>query len=149
MPESSVSALNRALQDAQEWLKALAQRYGLRTEERAYTALRAVLHSLRDRLTVDEAVHFGAQMPTLVRGIYLEGWRPALAPNRERSPDEFFASVAESLRNAAVDLPPEEATRSVFAFLQETMDPGQMRHVKEQLPASLQELFHVPARAGR
>lgn len=60
-----------------------------------------------------------------------------------------FASVAERLRNATAELPPEQATRSIFALLQETMDPAQLRHVKEQPPVRVQQLFQVPARAAR
>jgi uncharacterized protein (DUF2267 family) len=33
-----------------------------------------VLHVLRDRLTPEQAVHLGAQLPILVRGVYYEGW---------------------------------------------------------------------------
>ncbi|MFI8891646.1 DUF2267 domain-containing protein [Streptomyces paradoxus] len=35
-----------------------------------------MLHPLRDRLPVETAVQFGAQLPTLVRGVYYDGWRP-------------------------------------------------------------------------
>jgi uncharacterized protein (DUF2267 family) len=51
-----------------------------------------VLHALRDRLTVNEAAQFGAQLPMLVRGIYYEGWDPTRLPvkmNRE----EFLQRV--------------------------------------------------------
>ena len=43
----------------------------------AYRALRSVLHVLRDRLTPEQAVHLGAQLPLLVRGIFYDGWRIA------------------------------------------------------------------------
>lgn len=145
MADSNVTALNQAVQDTQAWLKALAQSAAFGDEEQAYTALRAVLHSLRDRLTVEEAVHFSAQLPMLVRGFYFEGWRPAQAPNKEETPEEFFASVAESLRNASLQLSPEQSTRGVFAFLEQKIDSGQIRHVKSQLPKPIQQLWPTPA----
>lgn len=145
MSISTVGSLNRTLQETQEWLKELAGSAQFRDEEQAYTALRAVLHSLRDRLTVEEAVHFSAQLPMLVRGFYFEGWRPALAPNAEETPQEFYASVRESLRNARVDLSPDETTRAVLGFLESKVDGGQIRHVKEQMPQPIQELWPAMA----
>lgn len=43
----------------------------------AYHALRGVLFTLRDRLTVEEAAHFASQLPLLIRGIFYEGYRSA------------------------------------------------------------------------
>lgn len=141
MPVSNVGSLNRTLQETQEWLKELAGAGSFHDEEQAYTALRAVLHSVRDRLTVEEAVHFSAQFPMLVRGFYFEGWRPALAPNREETAEQFHASVEQSLRNASLDLGAEHATRGVLGFLERKMDPGQIRHVKEQMPKAIRSLW--------
>jgi len=46
----------------------------------AYKGLRAVLQTVRVRLPLDLAVHFGAQLPMLVRGLYYEGWEPSKGP---------------------------------------------------------------------
>lgn len=145
---SRISSLNRTLQETESWLRELAERPPFQSEEQAYALFRAVLHSLRDRLEMHEAVHFAAQMPTLVRGIYYEGWRPSLAPNDEHTVDEFLASVRESLGPGqpadAVDL--HAGTRAVLEFLRDAMDEGQIRHVRLQLPAPLQTLW--PADGG-
>ncbi len=63
----------------------------------AYSALRAVLHALRDRLTAQQATHLGAQLPLLVRGIYYEGWHAAQKPTGDRQVDEFLTRVAAEL----------------------------------------------------
>lgn len=141
MSNTSVGALNRALQEAHEWIQELSSAAPFGSDEQAYTGLRAVLHSLRDRLTVEEAVHLSAQLPMLVRGFYFEGWRPSLAPNEEQTAAEFFASVQESLRNAAVDLDAEQLTRAVFAFLENKISAGQLHHVRSQLPKEIQALW--------
>jgi uncharacterized protein (DUF2267 family) len=39
--------------------------------------LGAVLHALRDRPQIGLAVHLGAQLPLLVRGLYYDQWRPS------------------------------------------------------------------------
>lgn len=140
---SSIASLNRALQDAETWLRELSALSPFQSREQAYALFRAVLHSIRDRLEMHEAVHFAGQMPTLVRGIYYEGWRPSLAPNDERNLGEFLASVRESLGPGlpadAVNV--EEATRAVFTFLETRFDEGQIRHVREQLPREVQALW--------
>ena len=58
-------------------------------EHKAYLALRTVLHTLRDRLSVEEAVQLGAQLPMLIRGFYYEGWTLKQKPTKERHKTEF------------------------------------------------------------
>lgn len=141
MTTVTISTINKAVQDAHEWLKDLAARGGFANEEQAYSGLRAVLHALRDRLTVDEAVDVSAQLPLFVRGVYFEGWRPSLAPNAEKTKAEFFASVEDSLRNASERIDVQQATHSVFGLLVERLDEGQIRHIKSVLPKEIEELW--------
>ncbi len=56
--------------------------------------LRAVLHALRDHPAVDACAHLAAQLPTLVRGFYYEGWHPADKPLKYRDQAEFKRLVA-------------------------------------------------------
>src|SRR5205085_622817 len=83
---------------------------------RAYHALRAVLHCLRDRLTVDEAAQLGDQLPMLVRGIYYEAWHPAGKPEKIRSREEFLAKIHTHFPKAR-PINPEDAARAVFQVL--------------------------------
>lgn len=144
MIQSEVTALNHALEQTNEWMKDLQQRGDFLTQQQAYSHLRAVLHAVRDRLTVEEAVHFAAELPMMVRGIYFEGWRPALAPNRDReTEDDFLAAVRESLRSPETpeqgDL--RERVRAVLALLTERMEEGQIRHAREQMPKEMQSIW--------
>lgn len=144
MIRTDVSALDHTVQETHEWLAQLTREGPFSTHQQAYSWLRAVLHSLRDRLTVEEATHLASQLPMLVRGFYYEGWRPALAPNDEQTRAEFFASIAESLDGArASDAEMTAATRAVFALLEDRLSEGQVRHVLSQLPAELQGLWSV------
>lgn len=63
----------------------------------AWHVLGAVLRALRDRLPVDLSIHFGSQLPLLVRGTYYDPWRPERQPNEARSFDGFLKEVARGL----------------------------------------------------
>lgn len=61
----------------------------------SYAALRAVLHALRDRLTVQEAADLAAQLPLLVKGIFYDNWNPSGVPKKIHK-DEFLAEIRKS-----------------------------------------------------
>ena len=91
------ATISHAVQQMQVWLKSLCDSGGYAGETEALAVLRAVLHQLRDRLTPQEAVDLGAQLPLIVRGIYYEGWRPSKTPEKLHSQDEFLEGVSAKL----------------------------------------------------
>lgn len=122
------------------WLEELAKELGDAPPQRAYSVLRAVLHALRDRLTVEEAVSLAAQLPMLVRGFYYDGWHPAAGPRNWRHKEEFLERVGElypGLREEDREL----AVRAVFRLLASHTTGGELRHVRHQLPIELRSLW--------
>ncbi|VFU09992.1 DUF2267 domain-containing protein [Methylocella tundrae] len=145
MGDAQIPALEHANQQTNLWLKRIAAEHHLEKRHDAYSALRAVLHALRDRLTPEQAVHFGAQLPIVIRGVYYEGWRIAGKPIDDKHVDEFVQRVA-------AELPPQfprdalAMTRAVFQLLFEELDPGETAKIIDTLPAPLKALWPPAAR---
>ncbi len=140
MSDLGLSMIDETVNETNHWLNLLGDRLGL-DHQRAYHALRAGLHTLRDRLPIAEAAALGAQLPHLVRGVYYDGWRPADVPETTRS----VAQYAEALRGRLVDGngPDAEATaRAVFWLLDHNCGSGIMEKIRNALPGDVaEELF--------
>jgi uncharacterized protein (DUF2267 family) len=72
MRATGLEVFDTTVQATNAWLKEIMETTGP-DRRRAYHVLTAVLHALRDRLTVDEVAQLGAQLPILVRGLYYVG----------------------------------------------------------------------------
>ncbi len=73
MSMTGLDVFDTTVQKTNIWLKEIMEALGWENKHKAYLALRATLHALRDRLIFEEAVQFAAQMPMLIRGLYYEG----------------------------------------------------------------------------
>ena len=94
MAATGVDVFDRSIQETNVWLKAFMRE--LETDDRhlACTALRVTLHAPRDRIGPVNAMHLGAHLPTLIRGLYYEGWHMTGTPTRERHKADFLVHVA-------------------------------------------------------
>ena len=144
MQLSNIPSLNRSVHKTQTWLKELNELGHLDNEQQAYSVLRAVLHALRDRLTIDEAANFAAQLPMIVRGLYYEGWRPSATPKKYKDRSEFYDRIRQELRERS-DLDVVHATNAVFGLLSAKITAGEMDNLREMMPADLRLLW--PAQA--
>ncbi len=146
MRSTHFETFGRTVQKTNEWLGELRGDLGWDDQHQAYAGLRAVLHALRDRLTLEEAVELGAQLPMLVRGFYYEGWRPAGKSVKERRLDDFLAHVERELPPRR-DVDVEELVRAVFRLLDHRVSGGEIEDVKGILPRQLRALWpeYVPA----
>jgi uncharacterized protein (DUF2267 family) len=142
-----VAAFERAVKTAYEWLDELGQELGWHDRQHAYVGLRAALHSLRDRLSVDEAADLAAQLPLLVRGIYFEGWNPSATPVRVRDRAGFLAPIEAALIWEPVPMA-DRVARAVFALLARHLTAGEIDDVLANLPGPIAELFPAPPVAG-
>lgn len=140
MSLTTLAPLEGTVHTTNLWLKELMGAMGWQDPHRAYHALRAALHALRDRLTVAEAAGLGAQLPMLIRGLYYEGWVPSGKPLKERKKEDFLAHLAAAFRDTP-EVSPEDVARGVFQLLQRHVSPGEIGDVKQVLPTPIRALW--------
>ena len=139
MPDDDrIEAIDTTVQKTYAWLHDLDDELGGIGRHRSYQVLRAVLHTLRDRLVVDEAAQLGAQLPMLVRGFYYEGWDPSHKPEK-MSAEEFLARVR---REAMLDgdAGAEAAVRAVVELLSTHIGRGEVEQVLDMLPRDIRRV---------
>lgn len=140
MNATMTEVFGKTLEKTHIWLLDLMQELDWQDEHKAYLALKAVLQTLRDRLTVEESVQLGAQLPMLVRGFYYEGWDPSGKPVKGRHQEEFLARVKNYFaRDERVA--PEQVVRAVFNVLSKHVTKGEIHDIKNMLPADLRVLW--------
>ena len=140
MSMTGLDVFDRTVHKTNNWLNELMEVLGWQDRHKAYLALRVTLHTLRDRLTVEEVAQLAAQLPMLIRGFYYEGWDPTGKPLKERSKEEFLARIEEYFSgDDPVD--PEQVARAVFTVLSNRVTEGEIEDVKHVLPAEIEDLW--------
>jgi uncharacterized protein (DUF2267 family) len=136
----STEAIDSTVHKTHEWIASVCGNMGGQVErDTGYNVLRAVLHAVRDRLSVDGAAHLGAQLPMLVRGLYYEGWHPAGKPLRLRHADDFLALVKRDLSPEVDDV--IGGVQAVFRTLEQHLDPGAIDKLLTVMPKEIGELW--------
>jgi uncharacterized protein (DUF2267 family) len=136
-------AIETSVQKTYRWLRETEQELRYGNPHDAYLVLRAFLHVLRDRLTVNEAADLGAQLPMLIRGIYYEAFVPSRMPQKMRR-TEFLARFAAEARLAA-GKPVETTLRAPAKVLLRHITPGEAEDVLDSLPAEIRDLIGYPS----
>jgi uncharacterized protein (DUF2267 family) len=139
MSLTGIPAFESTIHSTHAWLNGIMERLALKERQEAYHDLRAVLHVLRDRLSVDQAAALGSQLPMLIRGIFFEGWQPQGKPLKVRRKEEFLEPIAAAIPAEGPDA--ESVTRAVFDVLSEHVSEGEIRHIKLSLPETIRSLF--------
>ncbi len=137
---TGLDTFDRTVQESTLWLKDVMARLNTLDRHRAYSALRAVLHALRNRIGPENAAHLAAQLPMLLRGLFYEGWDPTGKPTKERREAEFLAHVGEELPYAEeADI--ERGVYAVFDVLSKRIDRGAAVKLAAILPQELRKFW--------
>lgn len=139
MTQDHLPVFETTLQKTNELLNMIADRFGWLDKHHAYNALRGVLHALRDRLPVENAVALGAQLPMLVRGVYYEGWKPSIVPLKMKR-DDFLVEV-EQLLSPTTEQKTEDIVNGVTHILAVHIDPGELKKVVKILPKDIASML--------
>lgn len=136
--KTNVAALDHAMHIAHTWVNDVAREFDTDDREFAYGVLRAWLHTLRDRLTIDAAAHFAAQLPDLIRGVFYAGWNPGVVPQKYDA-EAYVVRFAREANISRDDV--AKAAAVTTAALLHHLPPAQMDKALGQLPDEIRALL--------
>ena len=141
-------------QEGNLFLKKLAGELGHPDEHgRTGIVLRAVMHTLRDRLTVSESLHLLSQLPMFLKAVYVDNWKYREKPVGYKSIEEFTNAVEEHQeqygeQEFSWNKSTEEIVMIVFKKLGIYISEGEFEDVAAQMPNNLADLFKTSIHAG-
>ena len=109
--------------------------------------LRAVLHTLRDRITISESFDFMAQLPMFLKAVYVDEWKYKEKPDRLKDINEFAEKVKEHQAKYGESefnwsLSTEEIIERTINFIRKKyVTEGEIDHIKDNLPEDLEKIF--------
>lgn len=137
-----VSVFEQSVMKSELWIKELHKDLHWIGADGVYHLLRAVLQTVREQLSIDEAAHLAAQLPMVLRGVFYEGWDPKSLPPKGLGREDFISAVRAKMGNCGeirYDL--NEAIRSALLVIKKHVSDGEMQEVIGALKPTLRSFI--------
>lgn len=140
MKNQNLINLEKYTEETERWIDEVAVliKAGDR-KDWAWNALRGVLQTLRDRITPVEVFHLSAQLPMLIRGLFLEGYHISDKPEKFRVGE--LKDRIEGVLGPAVTIEPEAAFKGVLLVLHDHVSEGELDDIYRSLPKDIRRLW--------
>ncbi len=134
-------------QEGNFFLKSLAKSLGHPDETgRTGIVLRAVLHTLRDRITISESFNLISQLPMFLKAIYVDNWKYMEKPLSIKKVEDFTREVEKHQDQYGEyefnwEKSTEDIVKTVINELGIYISKGEFEDIMAQLPKELEEMF--------
>lgn len=134
--------------EGNEFINELAKKLH-QTENKGQVSIlvRAVLHVLRDRITIPQSFNLMAQLPMFLKGIYVDQWKYRERPASIRTMQEFCQAVEDEQakygeREFDWEASTEELVKAVLEVIgMRYISAGEISDIVSELPAELKQVF--------
>lgn len=114
--------------------------------DQAARILRSVLHALRNRITLDENFDLLAQLPLVLKAVYVDGWKPPKTVNQSSHLKDFLDEIRYAdAQLAAYDFGNDAKAKSmvlgVFRVLAQFVSAGELNDVVAGLPLEIKNFI--------
>lgn len=138
MSFTGVGSLDRSIEKTNVWLSDIADLFGTDDRRLAYRVARAWMHCLRDRLSVEVAAHFAAQLPEVLRGVFYDGWKPSHVPMKYGH-GEYVTRFAREARIHESEV--AKAAGIITSVVGQHVSAGAVSEAFSRLPADIRQLL--------
>lgn len=139
---------DKHVQEANEFVKDLSAELGHPDDQtQTIRLLRAVLHTVRDRITISESMDLLSQLPMMLKALYVEQWKyhekPPLDYDDMAGLKEAVKQEQERMGEQKFDWPEstEDLIKIVLSALRKYLTSGQAIHVMDQMPKEVKAIF--------
>ena len=138
---------DKYVQKANLLIKEIAEELKLGEDRpKAYRIFKAVLHALRNKISTEESLQLISQLPMLIKGVYVDGWK--LNPNAQkaRTVEDFLEDVKkEEGVIGEWDFEDDEIglayVMGVFKVLSRHVSEGEIEDIRRVFPEDMRFLF--------
>jgi uncharacterized protein (DUF2267 family) len=134
-------------QDARRFIETVARQLGTPADvDHAYRVTQAVIQSIRNHIPVEESMEMIAQLPMILKAMYVNGWRINKERKRYHSKEELLQAVCkeadraehQDFRNNC-----KEAVQAVLRTIKMYVDAEELVDVRGQMPDEVAELMYA------
>ena len=133
--------------EANTFLKQYAKEMNLANNtDKAGRILSAILHALRDVITIEESLQLIAQFPMFLKAVYVNGW--TVQKNKKiKTMPEFIDLVRKhdgvtSIHDFESDELAENYIDTTFILLRKYISLGEMEEIRSVLPKKLKSMVY-------
>jgi len=133
--------------EAQQFVEELAEALGYPQDtDKAVRVLKAVLHTTRDRIIIQESFQLIAQLPTFLKALYVENWKYQDKPKKFKTKTGLRQAMIDSEHLLdSDDFANEElaifAFRTVITKLRRYISKGELEDVIAEFPTELKGIM--------
>ncbi len=143
MSSRGLEVIDVTVQKTYEWINECRERLDWSSDRDALRLLRSTLHQIRDRVHVNEAAQFSAQLPVLIRGMFFEGWQPHLAPLPDRRAADLINAIEHHVGDM-VEYRGQQDIVTVFKLLNSRISEGEINDIRANLPEDIRAFWPKP-----
>ena len=141
-------SFEKYVHEGNRYMNQLSEKLGHPDEQnRAYILLKAVLQTVRDRITLSESMDLMSQLPLILRGVYTDQWKYSEKPPLRYDTIEEMKEEVKKVqsRQGEQEFDWNKSTKELISIvlnsLKEFVSEGQIAHVRAQMPYEIKELI--------
>lgn len=135
-----MNLFDTTVHESYEWIRGVLRETGWEDRHYALQALRGVFHAVRDEITADQSGHLSAQLPTLLRGIYFEGWDPSRSPALDHDAELFLDRIRPHFAGYGEAIDFTWLAKAVLRVLKARI-PGEYEKIKGTISKEVRQIW--------
>ncbi len=133
------------LHKANAFMETLSENLGIEDKDKVYRIFKSVLHTLRDNISIEDSLKVIAQLPFILKAVYVENWSIKALHKKAKHLTDFLNHVKEKENKIYYydfyNIDVERTCKIVIDVLKNFISEEEMNNIKAAMPKEIKKLF--------